>query len=139
MVAALTAGCADASQTSSSGAQSSRDSAPIAQRADVVDKLTVFGKDECATQDGTQVYPQCARFAREVANVTVAARAAANGDAEQGAVTAAADAVDGAVDRLTKGGCLLPPGQGPVSDPSVCGPALSSLQEALRALRGAFG
>ncbi|RTL64916.1 MAG: hypothetical protein EKK42_23825 [Pseudonocardiaceae bacterium] len=139
LVAALASGCAETPQNSSTAAQASRDSSPTAQRADVVDKLTVFAKDECATQDATQVYPQCARFVREVANATVAARAAAHGPAEQAAVTAAANSVDGAVDRLTKGGCLLPPGQGPAPDPAVCGPALASLQDSLRALRSAFG
>ncbi|GEL23956.1 hypothetical protein PSU4_29100 [Pseudonocardia sulfidoxydans NBRC 16205] len=138
-VAALTAGCAQTPQNSTTSAQASRDSSPTAQREDVVDKLTVFAKDECATQDATQVYPQCARFAREVANATVAARAAAHGPAEEAAVTAAANSVDGSVDRLTQGGCLLPPGQGPASDPAVCGPALASLQDSLRALRTAFG
>ncbi|ODU02070.1 MAG: hypothetical protein ABS81_18815 [Pseudonocardia sp. SCN 72-86] len=138
-VAALTAGCSQTPQDSTTSAQAARDSSPTAQRADVVDKLTVFAKDECATQDATQVYPQCARFVREVANATVAARAAAHGPAEQGAVTAAANSVDGSVDRLTRGGCLLPPGQGPASDPTVCGPALTSLQDALRALKSAFG
>jgi hypothetical protein len=139
VVAALTAaGCAASPQNSTTAAQAARDSSPTAQREDVVDKLTVFAKDECATQDGAQVYPQCARFVREVANATVAARAAAHGPTEQAAVTAAADAVDGSVDRLTRGGCLLPPGQGPASDPAVCGPALTSLQDGLRGLRAAF-
>jgi len=138
-VAALTAGCEQSPDGGSSSAAAATQSSPTAQRADVVDKIAIFGRDECATEDAASVYPQCARFVREVSNVTVAARAVASGPTEEAAVGKAADAVDAAVDRLTRDACLLPPGQGPTGTPQSCGPDLAALQAGVRDLGTAFG
>ncbi|MFR9804371.1 hypothetical protein ACL02T_19085 [Pseudonocardia sp. RS010] len=100
-------------------------------------KLSAIAVDECATEPAGQIYPNCARFVREVQNVVPAARAEAGQVASPEAVTKAADAVDGAVNRFTQDRCITvgaPPG--PAAE---CGPDLASMQEALRALVAAVG
>lgn len=134
MLALAAGGCAESA--GSGGSRPPNAQSQSTSRADLVDKLAAIARDECATQPAAQVYPRCARFTREVANATVAARSVGSGEA---AVTAAADSVDGAVDRLTKDGCLLSAQQGSTGGPQVCGPDLALLQEALRALRSALG
>jgi hypothetical protein len=136
---AVLAGCTDATGGSGPTAPSVSAGGPGTSRGNVVDKLDAIAKDECETQPAAQIYPRCARFAREVANVAVAARSVATGDPEQAAVQAAAGTVDAAVDRLTRDGCLLTPNQGASAGPQVCGPDLVLLQDGVRALRAAFG
>lgn len=132
-------GCADTAGTRADSGAATPRAAPATQsssRDDLVAKLAAIARDECATQDPAGIYPRCARFAREVSNANVAARSVGGANP---AVTSAADAVDGAVDRLTRDGCLLSAQQGATGGPQACGPDLAALQESLRALRAALG
>ncbi|GAA4552538.1 hypothetical protein [Pseudonocardia xishanensis] len=101
-------------------------------------KLASLALDECLTQPGAQAYPNCSRFVREVQNVVPAARAESGAVASPGALVAAADAVDGAVGRLTQDTCVAT-GGAPVGGPQDCGPDFTSLQQSFRNLVAAVG
>jgi hypothetical protein len=118
-------------------ASSGDDGAPSLTLPALRTKLASISLDECATKPAEQIYPDCARFVREVQNVVPAARAEAAEVTSPEALTKAADAVDGAVNRFTQDQCITvgtPPGPA-----SACGPDLASMQEGLRALVAAVG
>jgi hypothetical protein len=133
MLAAV-AGCGGSTTPAASPGD---DGAPSLTLPALRTKLASISLDECATRPAEQIYPDCARFVREVQNVVPAARAEAGEVASPEALTKAADAVDGAVNRFTQDQCITvgaPPGPA-----SACGPDLASMQEALRALVAAVG
>ncbi|MFC5948335.1 hypothetical protein ACFQH9_08610 [Pseudonocardia lutea] len=131
---AALAGCGE---STTHGARSGGDGAPSATLPALRTKLASISLDECATQPAQQIYPNCARFVREVQNVVPAARAEAGRVASPETLTKAADAVDGAVNRFTQDQCI--PVGAPPGPAAECGADLASMQEALRALVAAVG
>ncbi|GAA2890298.1 hypothetical protein GCM10010472_55980 [Pseudonocardia halophobica] len=137
VVAVALAALAGCGESSTHAASSGGDGAPSLTLPALRTKLASISLDECATRPAEQIYPDCARFVREVQNVVPAARAEAREVASPQALTKAADAVDGAVNRFTQDQCI--PVGAPPGPASACGPDLASMQEALRALVAAVG
>jgi hypothetical protein len=131
---AVLAGCGE---STTGAASSGEDRAPSLTLPALRTKLASISLDECATKPAEQIYPNCARFVREVQNVVPAARAEAREVPSPEALTKAADAVDGAVNRFTQDQCITV--GAPAGPASACGPDLASMQEALRALVAAVG
>jgi hypothetical protein len=124
-------------QSTTHAASSGGNGAPSATLPALRTKLAAISIDECATKPAEQIYPNCARFVREVQNVVPAARAETGQVASPDALTKAADAVDAAVNRFTQDQCT--PVGAPAGPASACGPDLASMQEGLRALVAAVG
>ncbi|MEU7814567.1 hypothetical protein [Pseudonocardia sp. NPDC049154] len=137
VVAVALAALAGCGESTTPAASSGDDGAPSLTLPALRTKLASISLDECATEPAEQIYPDCARFVREVQNVVPAARAEAGEVASPEALTKAADAVDGAVNRFTQDQCI--PVGAPPGPASACGPDLASMQEALRALVAAVG
>jgi hypothetical protein len=133
LAAAALAGCSAGSHAASSGDAG----APSATLPALQTKLRSISLDECATHPPEQIYPSCGRFVREVQNIVPAARAEAGGVPSPDAVTRAADAVDGSVNKFTQDLCITV--GGPTGPPAVCGPDLGTMQTALAQLTKALG
>ncbi|MCE3553770.1 hypothetical protein LWC33_20220 [Pseudonocardia sp. RS11V-5] len=136
-VAVALAALAGCGESTTHAASSGGNGAPSATLPALRTKLASISLDECATQPAAQIYPDCARFVREVQNVVPAARAEAGQVAAPQALTKAADDVDGAVNRFTQDQCI--PVGAPPGPAAACGPDLASMQEGLRALVAAVG
>jgi hypothetical protein len=134
LAAGLLAGCgAPTTHAASSGGNG----APSATLPALQTKLASIVRDECATQPAAQIYPNCARFVREVQNIVPAARAEAGSVRTGAAVTQAAGETDAAVNRFTQDACT--PVNGGPGPAAACGPDLAAMQQALRTLVTALG
>ncbi|GAA1830229.1 hypothetical protein GCM10009836_05240 [Pseudonocardia ailaonensis] len=135
LAAGLLAGCG---APTTHAAASGGNGAPSATLPALQTKLASIVQDECATQQPAQIFPNCARFVREVQNIVPAARAEAGSVRSGAAVTQAAADTDDAVNRFTQDVCT--PVAGAKAGPAaVCGPDLAAMQQGLKALVSALG
>lgn len=106
---------------------------PSATLDDLRTKLASISQDECARDDPATIYPTCGRFVTEVQASLPSVREQAPRAAKS------ADTVETGISRFVSGGCVAAPNSGPSGDPRTCGPALTVLQDDVRALVTAVG
>jgi hypothetical protein len=122
------AGCgtSDSTSTQAGPAQS-------VSLADLADKLDLIAADDCQTRPPATVYPDCARYAAEVASSATTATDLAPRSTNASTIRAAASRVDDALATFGGDGCAPTMGAASTST-STCAADLTALRTGVAAL-----